>query len=176
MTQMGYVRLAELTGCMRGTGAHCKQRRIPWASHHFWKKEGKAESSILSNSLFLYPSSGPSSANIPRASFLIIYALQLLSISNHTFILAQNNLLRYCLQEHFSWSTFTFKTLFLWTLHRTPLKTLCKRKLRYRAKWTSCPKTQNNNLVFRNLIFNWLAIKLTDIKWFLYLQKYNRGS
>lgn len=176
MNQMRYVSLDELTGCMRGIGAHCKQRRMPWAGHHFGKKEGKAEPSILANSLFLYPSSGPSSANIPRASFLIIYALQLLSISNHTFILAQNNLLRSCLQEHFLWSTFTFKTLFPCTLHRPPLKTLCKRKLWYRAKWTSCPETQNNNLVFRNLIFNWLAIKLTDIKWFLYMQKYNRGS
>lgn len=38
-------------------------------------------------------------------------------------------------------------------------------KLGYRAKWTSCTKMQNNNPMFRNLIFNWLATKLMDIKW-----------
>lgn len=46
-----------------------------------------------------------------------------------------------------------------------PLKTLfCESKLWYRAKWTSCPKMQNNNPVFRDLIFNCLATKLIDIK------------
>lgn len=82
----------------------------------YGRKKAKLNSRFWANSLFLYLSFGPSSANIPRTSFPIIYALQLLSISNHTFILAQNNLLRFCLQEHFSQSTFTFKPLFLWTL------------------------------------------------------------
>lgn len=79
-------------------------------------KNTRLNPQVCANALFLCPSSGLSSTNTLRTSFLIIYALQLLSISNHTFILAQNNLPRSCLQEDFSWSTFTFKPLFLWTL------------------------------------------------------------
>lgn len=109
----GYVSLGELMGYIRRVGAHCAQRRTPVAQG---RKKARLNPQFCANSLFLYPSFGPFSTNIPRTSFLIIYALQLLSISNHTFILAQNNLPRSCLQEDFSWSTFTFKPLFLWTL------------------------------------------------------------
>lgn len=110
---MGSVSLGHLTGYIRGVGAHSEQRRMPVA---LGREKARLNSQFCANSLFRYPSFGPSSTNIPRTSFLIIYALQLLSISNHTFILAQNNLPRSCLQEDFSWSTFTFKPLFLWTL------------------------------------------------------------
>lgn len=88
---MGYVSLRELTGYIRGVGAHCEQRRTPVAQG---RKKARLNPQFRANSLFLYASFGPSSTNIPRTSFLIIYALQLLSISNHTFILAQNNLPR----------------------------------------------------------------------------------
>lgn len=80
------------------------------------RKNTRLNPQLCANTLFLRPASGLSSTNTPRTSFLIIYALQLLSISNHTFILAQNNLPRSCLPEDFLWSTFTFKPLFLWTL------------------------------------------------------------
>lgn len=114
----GHVSLGELMGYIRGVSARCEQRRAPVTQE---RKKARlspqyANSIKNANSLFLYPSFGPSSTNTPRTSFLIIYALQLLSISNHTFIFAQNNLPRSCLQEDFSWSTFTFKPLFLWTL------------------------------------------------------------
>jgi len=96
---MGCVSLGELLGYIRGVGAHWEQRRTPVAQG---RKKARLNLQLCANSLFLYSPFGPSSTNIPRTSFLIIYALQFLSISNHTFILAQNNLPRSFLQEDFS--------------------------------------------------------------------------
>lgn len=109
----GYANLRELMGYIRGVGARHEQRTTPVAQE---RKKARLNPQFSANSLFLYPPFGPASINIARTSFLIIYALQFLSISNHTFILAQNNLPSSCLQEDFLWSTFTFKPLLLWTL------------------------------------------------------------
>lgn len=148
-----------MVGYIRGVGEHCE----PVAEG---RKVARLNPQLSLNALFLYPSFGPFSTNIPRTSFLIIYALQLLSISNHTFIFAKNTLPRSCLQEDFSWSAFSPKPLFLRTLPIVPHENIFLRKWAvYRAKWTSCPKAQNNNpLVTRDLIFKWLDTQIMDIK------------